>query len=128
MKKMLLFASVLTVPLVLAAATPVVSQGHLLSPDEGSGAPHGKDLFIAMKCNMCHSIESQDVEAKTKSEKMKGPDLSNIGSEKDAKFITGWLKKEIEVDGKTHKGSFKGTDDELKELVDWLGTLKKADS
>lgn len=122
MRKLMLIVGTLALPLVLAAATPTASRGSDMSSD----APQGKDLFVAMKCNMCHSIESQEVTAKTKSDKMKGPDLSNVGNEKKAEWITGWLQKKEEIDGKHHKGKFSGTDEQLKELVDWLGTLKKA--
>lgn len=124
MRKLMLFAGTLALPFVLAAATPVASHGSDMSSD--SSAPHGKDLFVAMKCNLCHSIETQEITAKAKSEKMRGPDLSNIGNEKKAEWITGWLQKKEEIDGKTHKGKFEGTDAQLKELVNWLVTLKKA--
>jgi mono/diheme cytochrome c family protein len=120
MRKLMLFAGTLALPLVLAAASPVASRGSDMSSD----AAHAKDLFLAQHCNTCHSIESQDITRKTKSEKMKGPDLSNIGNEKKAEWITGWLKKEEEIDGKHHKGRFKGTDAQMKELVNWLETLK----
>lgn len=122
MRKLLLFAGTLALPLVLAATTPVPSRAGDMSSD----APHGKDLFLAQHCNTCHSIDSQDVTRKTKSEKMKGPDLSNIGNEKKAEWIKGWLQKKEEIDGKHHKGRFNGTDEQLDELIDWLGTLKKA--
>ena len=35
----------------------------------------GKAAFVANKCNLCHAVSSAAVEATTKSEKMKGPDL-----------------------------------------------------
>lgn len=83
----------------------------------------GKALFVANKCNMCHSIDSQGVEKKLKSGK--GKDLSNVGAERDAAWLQKWLMKEIDLDGKKHEKAFKGTDAELQTIIKFLGGLKK---
>jgi cytochrome c551/c552 len=95
--------------LVLGAiflVAPVVAEGD------------GKAVFEAQKCDLCHSVSSAGIEATTKSDKMKGPDLVNLTH--DAEWLTKYLKKEVDKDGKQHTKPFKGTDEELEALVDWL--------
>ncbi len=78
------------------------------------------------KCNMCHAVPAAEIEAKTKSEKMKGADLGGH-IEADFETIAAYVRKEGELDGKTHKKPFKGTDEELQAIVDWLGTLEASE-
>lgn len=83
-----------------------------------AGAPDGKELFLAQKCNLCHSVSTVGIEAKTSSEKMRGPDLVDL--DREPEWIEGFLKKETELDGEKHKKEFKGTDEELDALISWL--------
>jgi cytochrome c len=80
-------------------------------------------LFEDKKCNMCHSIDSQKVTKKMASSK--APDLSDVGSTRDAAWITKWLNKEVELNGKKHMGTWNGTPEEQKTLTEWLASLKK---
>ncbi len=100
-------------------------------------------MFMEKKCTKCHAISAYNIEKKeTKddaddeddddSEKVDPPDLSNVGNQHDAAFLTPFLKKEIEHkphpgcdSKKKHKVKFKGSDEEFKQMVDWLLTLKK---
>ena len=72
---------------------------------------------------MCHAAPAAGIEAKTKSEKMQGPDL---GGKFKADFaaIAAYVRKTGELDGKSHKKEFKGTDEELQAIIDWLGSLE----
>lgn len=81
--------------------------------------PVGQQAFLDVKCNMCHAVSTVGIESRTKSEKMKGPDLVNLAKTWDAKKLTAFMKQETEVEGEKHK-EFKGTDEELQALVDWL--------
>jgi cytochrome c5 len=101
---------VLTVVAVLAAAGDVKQA-------------KGQQVFVDMKCGMCHGVSTAGIESKTKSEKMYGGDLAKL------KLGDGWdneeavmkyIKQESELDGEKHKKGFKGTDEELQALVDWL--------
>ncbi len=56
----------------------------------------GQKVFEAQKCNMCHAVPSAGIEAKTTSEKMKGPDLVDL--KRDAKWIAGYLQKTYGVE------------------------------
>ena len=80
-------------------------------------------LFVDKKCNTCHSIESAKIEKKMASSK--APDLSDVGSTRNAEWISKWLKKEVDLEGKKHPSTWSGTPEELKTLSDWLGSLKK---
>lgn len=83
----------------------------------------GKVVFEAEKCGLCHGVEAAGIEAKTTSDKLKGPDLS--GYEPEEGFdIQGYLHKEVEKDGEAHRREFKGTDAELQVLLAWLKATK----
>jgi len=88
----------------------------------------GKAIFEANKCMSCHSIKNVGIEAKKaegeEAEENKAPDLSGVGLEKDAEFITKYLQKLEAVNGKKHMKKFKGTEDELKTLAAWLAEQK----
>lgn len=119
MKKLFSLALFLLAGLLVGAVlstmpTAVYAQG---------GDLDGKAIFLAEKCNLCHSVESQGIESKAKSEKMKGPNLDGCCGDMEADALTQYLKKETEMDGAKHKGSFKGSDEELSALIDWLKEL-----
>lgn len=78
----------------------------------------GKAAFEANKCNLCHSIESQGIEAKKKSDKY--PDLSKLAEVKDAELYIKYMKKEAKINDKNHPIPYKGTDEDLTKLVDWI--------
>jgi mono/diheme cytochrome c family protein len=82
-------------------------------------APDGQAVFMAEKCNLCHSVNGAGIEAKTKSDKLKGPDLS--GYEPPAGFdVSAFVRKQMDKDGESHRREFKGTDEELQALLSWL--------
>jgi cytochrome c5 len=100
-------ALILIVPLLLAAT--------------GRAATDGKAVFLAQKCNMCHSVPVAGIEKTTKSEKIAGPDLP--GKHTDAAFLKKYLAKEEAIDGKKHVKEFKGADAEA--LISWILKQKK---
>ena len=80
----------------------------------------GKKIFIDSKCNMCHTVTIAGIESK----KSDASDLSAVGKDKTAEFLMKYLKKETKLNDKDHKSSFKGSDEDLNKLVEWLLTLK----
>ena len=90
---------------------------------EESPSP-GREAFVDNKCNMCHSVAAQDIERTSKSDKMKAEDLSAVGDERDAGWIVEFIKKETDLDGEEHQRTFKGSDEELAAIADWLSGLK----
>jgi mono/diheme cytochrome c family protein len=101
----------------------------------GDAIPAGQKIYTTFKCTQCHSIDSLKI-AKVKSEekeeetlaegekKVDPPDLSGTGNNHDAVFMAKWLMKEEKIEGKKHKKKFKGNEEELKILSEWLVTLK----
>jgi mono/diheme cytochrome c family protein len=92
-------------------------------PASGQAKLDGKAIFLAQKCNMCHSVPTAGIERTMKSEKMAGPDLVNV--KEDAAFLTKFLRKEADLHGKKHGKAFTGSDEELGALVAWIQAQKK---
>jgi mono/diheme cytochrome c family protein len=84
----------------------------------------GQKAFDANKCSNCHSIDKLSIARKIQSEKMAGPDLSKVGAEHDAAWITKWVMREVKKDDKTHKSEYKGTKEDLQTISTWLAALK----
>lgn len=122
------FAAILGLPILLAATSPLIAAEAAEPATAGATTegPPGLQAMLALKCNLCHSIDSQGVERKSKSEKTKGPDLSTIGSKHDCAWLGQWLRQEVaNAEGKKHGKEFKGTPEQLAQITEWLGTLKK---
>lgn len=101
-------------------SAPVLTVAAAQPAEDG---PDGEAIFLDQRCNLCHSVSSVGIEAKTSSEKMRGPDLVDL--DRDAEWLEGWLKKETEIDGEKHKKAFTGSDEELAALIDWLLAQQK---
>jgi cytochrome c peroxidase len=101
----------------------------------------GLTLFKKGGCNECHSISALGVqkEAKKKAEgttepaattstetkkKKVPPDLSGVGLEKDAKWISAFLNKEETLNGEKHEKRYKGTEPDRRTLAMFLAGLK----
>ena len=89
--------------------------------------PEGETLFMEHKCNACHGVPAAGIEAKTKSEKLRGSDL---GGSLDGELaeLGAFLRKEAEREGVAHKKKYTGSDEELQAIVDWLASLEAAES
>ena len=92
-------------------------------PASGQAKLDGKAIFLAQKCNMCHSVPPAGIEKTTKSEKMAGPDMVNVKT--DAGTLTKYLRKQADMNGKKHVKAFTGSDEELGALVAWIQAQKK---
>ena len=90
---------------------------------EAADASTVSPLFEELKCNRCHALSRFEIVATTSSEKMRGPDLSDVGSTRDAEWLTSFLEREVEVDGNKHKSPWKGDDEQLAKLTEWLAKL-----
>jgi len=104
-----------------AVATTIIFFAALLgAASTSSNTRDGEAVFNQEQCVLCHSVSSAGVVAKTKSEKLKGPDLTGVGERYEAEWIGKYVKKEADKNGKSHTKPFKGSDEELQALVDWL--------
>jgi cytochrome c2 len=117
------------------------------APEARAESKTGKEIFVDRKCTKCHSIESEDIFKKKKKgaadeakeeaggfdddfgdaqQKTEPPDLSDSGNKRDSEWMTQFLKKKIRTkEGKKHKMRFKGSDEELQILIEFLVGLKK---
>lgn len=86
----------------------------------------GQEVFMGQKCNLCHSIEAADIEAKTKSDKLKGPDLSEVTERHEDDWLAKYLRKEEDLEGKQHTKAFTGSDEELGAMISWLHSVAQA--
>jgi cbb3-type cytochrome oxidase cytochrome c subunit len=83
----------------------------------------GKKIFIANKCNTCHSIESQAITKTLASSK--APDLSTVGTEHNADWIAKYISKQETKNEKKHIKGWTGTKEDLQTVAKWLESLKK---
>ena len=102
--------------LILAAALFFA----LMTAPAWSADADGKKAFLKQKCDKCHSVATEGIEHTATSEKMWGPDLSGVGLTRDAEWLPRFVLKEVEIDGKKHKNTFKGSRRELAAIVAWL--------
>ncbi|MEW6701870.1 MAG: hypothetical protein AB1298_04055, partial [Bacteroidota bacterium] len=56
------------------------------------------------------------------------PDLSNVGNQQKPEWLEKYITKQESLNDLKHPVSFKGNDEDLKVLVQWLSTLKKEPS
>lgn len=115
MKRMVISALATVLSSAALGAVPAVAEASDID---------GKAKFLEHKCIMCHSVETEGMVAKARVEKMKGPDLSGYTSEVEFSKMAAYLRAEIAVAGKKHTKPFKGTDEELQAIIDWLGSLE----
>jgi mono/diheme cytochrome c family protein len=123
---LLTLAAILGLPVLLALTLPVRAAAGPAGVTAGdAGAAAGKVAFVDLKCSICHSVESQAIERKSKSEKVKGPDLSTIGTTHDHAWFAKFLRQEIvDENGKKHGKDFKGTPEQLEQIAQFLASLK----
>ena len=110
---------------VAVLGVAALALGAVTVAAEEEASPRGQQVAEDLKCTLCHSVPAAGIESKTKSEKMKGADL--LTGEWDAELLASYLKQEAKVDGEEHKKEFKGSDEELQVLVDWLLEQKAED-
>lgn len=111
----------MVVLLSIAALTAIVSVAR--ASDAAAGTPDPKAIFLAQKCNLCHSIAAASIEHTVKSSK--APDLSGVGLERDAAWIQKFITRKEKLHGKEHQKLFSGSEAELKALSEWLAGMKE---
>ena len=87
----------------------------------------GEKIFMAQKCNLCHGVEAAGIAATTKSDKVKGPDLSEVTEHRKDEWLADYLRKEEAIDGKQHAKAFTGSDEELGAVIAWLHEVAQED-
>ena len=123
--------------------------------EESSVQQKGIEIFVEKRCYTCHTVKAEAAQideakvafAKSKGvevkedaeekEESKGGDLSNVGADRDGKWLTEFLKNPKDyfkdtpeckkLAKKKERKKFKGTDAEFQDLLAWLETLKFGD-
>jgi mono/diheme cytochrome c family protein len=91
------------------------------APASAADAP---ELFVTYKCSLCHAVNAAGIEAKVKSEKMKGPDLGGYVAT-DVDTLESFIRKEAPLNEAEHKRAYEGSREELDQLLKWLAGLEK---
>jgi hypothetical protein len=104
--------------MLLAAIASVARAG-----DGAAGATDPKAVFLAQKCNLCHSLAAASIEHTMKTSK--APDLSGAGLTRDAVSIQRVITRKEKLNGKDHQKLFSGNEAELKALTEWLAGMKQ---
>ncbi len=105
---------------VAAGAAGLGADPVVFAAGGGASGTSGRKVFLAEGCNLCHSVSSAGIEGRPESGEDRGPDLAGVGERHDRRFLVGYLRQAERIDGKTHRTSFKGSDEELAVLVSWL--------
>ena len=135
MKKLLIIALAVSVLCVLLAGPSFAVEAKKIEAEKGeakkAAVPAGQQVFVAQKCQMCHTVYSAGIgeppakDAKEEENEAEGPpDLSLAGTGRTAEWISLFLQKKEELNEKKHMLQFKGTDEELTTLANWILTLK----
>lgn len=92
------------------------------------GGTDGKKIFLDNKCNACHSITALTITVKKSADEEKSdkeaPDLSGVGLERNADWLSKYLMKKESIKGEKHLKKFKGSEGDLAVLAQLLETLK----
>jgi cytochrome c2 len=111
----------ITLTLLGVVTTGFFASGAWSLPDD----PPGKIIFKDNKCGSCHSIKSQGIVKGGEDTKDKAaPDLSNAGTKHNAAWMSKYLLKKETLNDEKHLKKFKGSDEDLEVLTNWLATLK----
>ena len=112
-------------PALVIALPAVVLMGFISrSAIRQSDVDRGKAAYVDAGCARCHSVESHDIQATAKSERLRGPDLGQIGSQRDSAWIIAYLKREVTIDDKQHRSKFRGDVADLPIIAEWLAQLE----
>jgi len=102
---------------VLATAVMLTIAGTgALAAGQSGNAANGEKLYTAQKCNVCHQVAG-------KGGKM-GPELTKVGTKRDAKWLASYLANPKSVDPKNKMPVVKLKGSDMDDLIAYLLTLK----
>ena len=103
---------------VLAAAAGGLVFSLTAAAPAFANAARGAELYKSHQCSMCHKVNGSGGK--------KGPDLSAVGTARDAAWLSKYLMNPKSMIPNGTMPPAKVTPDELKDLIDYLETLKGA--
>ena len=117
----------ITIALTIFFLLAIVTAGPL----SGDKKEDPLRIFKSNGCTTCHSIVALDITVSKSAEDeakedddLEPPDLSAVGTRHDAQWISKFIAKKIDKDGKKHKRRFKGSNEERRSLATWLASLE----
>lgn len=113
---------VFRVPPALVFASSLLAVATQARAQTAGKVLDGKQIFMAQKCDACHTVSSADIKP---TGKIKAPDLTGLATQREANWLVKFLRKEVDNKGKKHLKPFTGSDEELGALVAWLQDQKK---
>lgn len=91
----------------------------------GGSASKGKETFESVGCQACHVAGGDErVRLKRGTSYDKAPELSRVGSKVNPDWLFDWLKNPKHFNADTRMPSLRLSDDEVRNLVAYLTTLK----
>ena len=81
---------------------------------------YGRDVFLQVKCDNCHSVVSQQITSKSGSPKDLSDKLKGCTSLEISKYLT----KDTTFNGKKHMIKFNGSTEQLDSLSTWLKDIQ----
>ncbi len=91
----------------------------LFSTAFGSDQTEGQNLFMGKGCNYCHAVPDSGIEATTSIEPLKS-NLVGLSQRFEKTWLENYLRKKTDLNGEPHRKAFKGPDQELRTIIDWL--------
>lgn len=98
----------------LVAAAVLLTGPGALQADAGKG----EGVYRTLRCSMCHKIDGAGGK--------KGPDLSDVGSQRDYAWLEKYLRNPKSLNPKNTMPPVKASPQELEDLIHYLQSLKKA--
>src|SRR6476469_10257762 len=112
-----------TIGFTLSVLAAVVLLAGFYSGPASGAAPaklDGKEIFLAQKCSLCHSVSSAGIERTVKPQNVAGPDLTDLAAKENPAALAKFLRQEGEIHGKKHGKGFTGSEEELTAMISWL--------
>lgn len=111
----------------------IIACALVASPVYSKDDPKAVSIFKENKCNECHAWTSQGIGKPAKAAEpeegegagKEAPDVSKLSQEVSksanvSEFLKDFLKKKTELNKKKHRKRFKGSDEELDEMVKFI--------
>jgi len=108
-------------------STSTASGAQLEAPADDGDAAAGRDMVKSVGCMACHTIDdiAKDfTEDPLYVQSSMGPNLSNVGTKLNKKWLFNWLKNPHAYHATTYMPSLRLTDDEANNVAAYLLSLK----
>lgn len=99
---------------LLVIAVLALAGGPTLAAD--AQVPKGQEVYKTLRCSMCHKVNGSGGK--------KGPDLSDVGSKRDAVWLKRYMTNPKAENPKNTMPPVKASAEDLDALIAYLNSLK----